>query len=61
MSKKLLLNFVQQTRNYKNKFISKINSKGDRAKFDFFNTYNGTNNCIYSKEEEFCYFHKKEE
>ena len=59
VSQKLLFNFVQQARNNKNKFISKINSEGDRAKFDFFNTYNGTKNCVYS--EEFCYFYKKEE
>ena len=55
VSQKLLLNFVHQTRNNKNKF------EGDRAKFDFFNTYNGTKNCVYSKEEEICYFYKKEE
>ena len=61
VSQKLLFNFVQQTRKNGNRFNSKINEEGDRAKFDFFNTYNGTKNCNYDKETEFCYFYKKEE
>ena len=52
---------MQQTRKNGNRFKSKINDEGDRAKFDFFNTYNGTKNCIKYKEKETFYFYKKEE
>lgn len=60
VSQKLVLNFIQEIKQNKNRFESNENNEGDRAQFDFFDTYNGTPNCIYSKQEEKCYFKKKE-
>ena len=57
VSQKLGLNFIELTRRNQNKFLSNINDEGDRAKYDFFNTYNGTKNCNYKKE--ICYFYKQ--
>ena len=61
VSQKLLFNFVEQTRKNNNKFKSKINNEGDRTKYDFFDTYNGTKICVYNKEDETFYFYKREE
>jgi gamma-glutamyl hydrolase len=54
VSQKLGMNFIQQTRKNKNRFNDE-----DRIKYDFFNTYNGTKNCIYDKSDETFYFYKK--
>ena len=59
VSQKLVLNFIQEVKQNKNKFESYKNDEGDRAQFDFFDTYKGTPNCIYNKVEENCYFKKK--
>ena len=61
VSQKLLFNFIQQTRKNNNRFNSKLNHEGDRAKYDFFDTYNGTKNSLYDKDSETFYFYKKEE
>ena len=54
VSQKLGMNFIQQTKKNKNRFNDE-----DRIKYDFFNTYNGTKNCIYDKSDETFYFYKK--
>ena len=54
VSQKLLFNFVQISRKNGNKF----NNKEEKNKYDFFDTYNGTKNCNYNKDDECCYFYK---
>ena len=54
VSQKLGMNFIQQTKKNKNRFNDE-----DRVKYDFFNTYNGTKNCIFDKRDETFYFYKK--
>ena len=59
VSQKLAMSFVDEVRKNKNRFDSYENDEGDRVQFDFFNTVQGTPNCIF--ENEICYFEKKEE
>ena len=53
------LEFNKEARKSKNKFYSFVNNEGDRAKFNFFNIYKGTNNCNFNKEEETSFTIKK--
>ena len=61
VSQKLAMRFIEEARKNKNKFESLENDEGDRSQFDFFNTYRGTPNGRFVKEEETFYFDKKEE
>ena len=54
-----MMGFMDEVKKNKNRFNSKINDEGDRAKFDFFDTYKGTKNCKYEKSSEMFYFSKK--
>ena len=54
ISQKLGMNFIQKTKQNKNRL-----NEQDRIKYDFFDTYQGTKNCIYNKEDETFYFYKK--
>ena len=48
------MNFIQKTKQNKNRL-----NEQDRIKYDFFDTYQGTKNCFYNKEDETFYFYKK--
>ena len=60
VSQKLAMAFVEEARKNKNRFDSTSNDKGDRAKFDFFDTIRGTPNSRFDKKSETFYFSKKE-
>ena len=59
VSQKLAMNFIDETRKNQNRFESSANDEGDRAQFDFFNTYQGTPNANLNND--IYYFSKKEE
>ena len=54
VSQKLGMNFIQITKKNKNRL-----KEEDRIKYDFFDTYQGTKNCIYNKNDETFYFYKR--
>jgi len=57
VSQLLGMKFIEETKKNQNRFDSDENEKGDRAQFDFFDTYRGTKNC--QLKSEICYFYKK--
>ena len=59
VSQKLAMGFIDEAIKNKNRFDSSVNNEGDRAQFDFFNTYQGTPNGYISND--IYYFSKKEE
>lgn len=59
VSQKLAMSFIDEARKNNNRFDSSDNNEGDRAQFDFFNTYQGTPNAILKND--IYYFSKKEE
>ena len=60
VSQKLVMAFVDEARKNGNRFESTSNDEGDRAQFDFFDTYRGTQNGKFYKESEKFIFSKKE-
>ena len=60
VSQLLAMSFIDEARKNKNRFDSSNNNEGDRAQFDFFNTYIGTPNSNYDNSSETFYFSKKE-
>ena len=60
VSQKLVLAFVEEARKNKNRFDSTSNDEGDRAQFDFFDTYRGTpNGTFYKEADEIMVFSKE--
>ena len=62
VSQKLVMVFVEEARKNENRFDSTSNDEGDRAKFDFFDTYRGTRNGkFYREKDEIMVFSKNED
>ena len=61
VSQKLVMIFVEEARKNENRFDSTSNDEGDRAQFDFFDTYRGTRNGkFYREKDEIMVFSKNE-